>query len=124
MSSTAGMQALIIERRPCSAFSLARGLGAVIGPTIGAALYREAPTGHRQWGSAGSPGLVALVAGSMACSAAVGVLFAYSDAIRSMVQQFALRSGRTSSTEPVSSIEMTEMTAKEDEALKDRDAVI
>ncbi|KAK4686182.1 hypothetical protein P7C73_g3947, partial [Tremellales sp. Uapishka_1] len=41
-------------------FSLARGLGAVIGPTIGATLYR-ASTSSR-WGSAGSPGLVSLVA--------------------------------------------------------------
>ncbi|KAG7527466.1 hypothetical protein FFLO_06903 [Filobasidium floriforme] len=62
-----------------SGFSFARGLGAVIGPTIGSALYRESnstPEHHLRWGSAGSPGLVSLVAASMASSAAVGLLFA------------------------------------------------
>jgi hypothetical protein len=65
--------------RPCTGFSFARGLGAVIGPTIGSALYRESnstPDHHLRWGSAGSPGLVSLVAASMASSAAVGLLFA------------------------------------------------
>ena len=115
---------LITTRRRVTAFSLARGLGAVIGPTIGAALYRESPTARHQWGSAGSPGLVSLVAGSMACSAAVGILFAYSDVIRSLAHHLTLRSRRTSRQETGdSSIELTEMTVKEDEAQKDRDAL-
>jgi len=109
---------------PPSAFSLARGLGAVIGPTIGSALYHETPPDHHRWGSAGSPGLVALVAGSMACSAAVGILFAYSGVMRSMVQHVALRWSAASRQEPGANVEMIEMTTKEDEAQKDREAVI
>ncbi|GFZ42751.1 hypothetical protein JCM24511_00469 [Saitozyma sp. JCM 24511] len=61
-----------------SGFSIARGLGAALGPTIGAELYRQPSTaGPQRWGSAGSPGLVALVAASLAGSAIVGLLFAH-----------------------------------------------
>ncbi|KAK8864113.1 hypothetical protein IAR55_001359 [Kwoniella newhampshirensis] len=59
-----------------SGFSIARGLGAAIGPTVGSALYSPHPKSHGlHWGSAGSPGFVALVAASLASSAAVGMLF-------------------------------------------------
>ncbi|KAJ9096730.1 hypothetical protein QFC21_005000 [Naganishia friedmannii] len=58
-------------------WSVARGLGAIVGPTIGATLYRPTPTdGTRSWGSAGSPGLVSLVAVSLAASAIVGIVIA------------------------------------------------
>ncbi|KAJ9114755.1 hypothetical protein QFC22_005631 [Naganishia vaughanmartiniae] len=58
-------------------WSIARGLGAIVGPTIGATLYRPTPTdGTRSWGSAGSPGLVSLVAVSLAASAVVGLVVA------------------------------------------------
>ena len=51
-------------------FSIARGIGAAIGPTLGAALY-ETPVTTKTiaFGSAGSAGLVGLVVGSLACSA-------------------------------------------------------
>jgi hypothetical protein len=58
-------------------WSIARGLGAIVGPTIGATLYRPTPSdGTRSWGSAGSPGLVSLVAVSLAASAVVGIVVA------------------------------------------------
>ncbi|WVR09277.1 hypothetical protein IAU60_006342 [Kwoniella sp. DSM 27419] len=50
-------------------------LSAVIGPTIGSALFRTPKPSDNRWGSAGSPGLVAWVAASLAASAAVVVAF-------------------------------------------------
>ncbi|OCF32335.1 hypothetical protein I316_06003 [Kwoniella heveanensis BCC8398] len=65
-----------------SGFSIARGVGAVLGPTIGSDLYRLPSTpGGNRWGSAGSPGLVGFVAASLAGSAIVAILFMYADRI-------------------------------------------
>lgn len=53
-------------------------MGAIVGPTIGAALYRPTPIeGPKSWGSAGSPGLVSLVAVSLAVSAVSGLAIAH-----------------------------------------------
>ncbi|ODO08398.1 hypothetical protein L198_00126 [Cryptococcus wingfieldii CBS 7118] len=61
-------------------WSIARGVGAVIGPTIGSALYRTPSVpGSNRWGSAGSPGLVGLVAASLAGSALVVLVFRYAE---------------------------------------------
>ncbi|WVQ94590.1 hypothetical protein IAU59_001670 [Kwoniella sp. CBS 9459] len=63
-------------------FSIARGVGAVLGPTIGSELYRLPSTpGGNRWGSAGSPGLVGFVAASLAGSAIVAILFMYAEKI-------------------------------------------
>lgn len=58
-------------------WSIARAIGAIVGPTIGATLYQPTPAGVKSWGSAGSPGLVSLVAASMALSAASGFITAH-----------------------------------------------
>lgn len=56
-------------------WSIARAIGAIVGPTIGATLYQPTPTGMpKTWGSAGSPGLVSLVAASLAVSALSGLI--------------------------------------------------
>ncbi|KAJ9099348.1 hypothetical protein QFC20_005749 [Naganishia adeliensis] len=67
-------------------WSIARGLGAIVGPTIGATLYRPAPAdGKKTWGSAGSPGLVSLVAASLAVSAVSGLLIAHVPTAKNML---------------------------------------
>lgn len=67
-------------------WSIARGLGAIVGPTIGATLYRPAPAdGKKTWGSAGSPGLVSLVAASLAVSAVSGLLIAHVPTAQNML---------------------------------------
>ncbi|ODO08399.1 hypothetical protein L198_00127 [Cryptococcus wingfieldii CBS 7118] len=69
-------------------WSIARGLGAVAGPTIGSALYRTPSVpGSNRWGSAGSPGLVGLVAASLAGSALVVLVFRYAgNSVKSLRQ--------------------------------------
>ncbi|WWC65665.1 uncharacterized protein I303_108286 [Kwoniella dejecticola CBS 10117] len=62
-----------------SGLSLARGIGAVIGPTLGSALYRDSSlTKSHRWGSAGSPPLVALVAASLAGSSLIPLIYHFS----------------------------------------------
>ncbi|KAL7419885.1 hypothetical protein Q5752_005801 [Cryptotrichosporon argae] len=68
--------------------SVARGIGAAVGPIVGTALYRMPSTsGPLRWGSAGSPGLVALVAVSLAASAGAGLVFEYWSAMSQAVKR-------------------------------------
>ncbi|WWC93027.1 uncharacterized protein L201_007991 [Kwoniella dendrophila CBS 6074] len=64
-----------------SGLSVARGIGSILGPTIGSLLYKPPSTmstsGFHRWGSAGSPGLIALVAASLFGSCLIS-LFNYS----------------------------------------------
>ncbi|ODN72808.1 hypothetical protein, variant [Cryptococcus amylolentus CBS 6039] len=70
-------------------WSIARGVGAVVGPTIGSALYRTPSVpGSNRWGSAGSPGLVGLVAASLAGSALVVLVFSYAENFVKSVRQY------------------------------------
>ncbi|KAJ9098313.1 hypothetical protein QFC19_006437 [Naganishia cerealis] len=88
-----------------SGWSIARALGAILGPTIGATLYRPSPTdGTRSWGSAGSPGLVSLVAVSLAASAVVGLVVArIPDVTRALSRLLARLRGKSSSSSSSSS---------------------
>lgn len=66
-----GMIAVLI-----TGFSIARAIGAAIGPVIGAAVYRTPEafdSSNVRFGSVGSPGLVGLVGASLAVSAAAAL---------------------------------------------------
>ncbi|WWC93037.1 uncharacterized protein L201_008001 [Kwoniella dendrophila CBS 6074] len=64
-----------------SGLSVARGIGAILGPTIGSLLYKSPSqlTKFERWGSAGSPQLIALVATSLFGSSLICLLFYVSD---------------------------------------------
>jgi hypothetical protein len=89
-------------RSDLAGWSIARGLGAIIGPTIGAALYRPTPAdGSKTWGSAGSPGLVSLVAVSLAVSAVSGLAIAHVPTAKRMLLRItgSLRQQKSPSTQ-------------------------
>ncbi|WVQ73405.1 hypothetical protein IAR50_002977 [Cryptococcus sp. DSM 104548] len=73
-------------------WSLARGVGGIVGPTVGAALYRLPSSPSNAWGSAGSPGLVGLVAASLAASAVVVLLFRYASDVSKYISELVGKS--------------------------------
>ncbi|ODO10431.1 hypothetical protein I350_01026 [Cryptococcus amylolentus CBS 6273] len=66
---------------------VARGVGGIVGPSVGSALYRLPTSPSNRWGSAGSPELVGLVAASLAASAIVVLLFRYASDVSKYISK-------------------------------------
>ncbi|GHJ88134.1 hypothetical protein NliqN6_4536 [Naganishia liquefaciens] len=87
-------------------WSIARAIGATVGPTIGATLYQPTPTGTpKSWGSAGSPGLVSLVAASLAVSAVSGLVTTHVPEMKQLLIRIARTLKHQSASTPTSTTE-------------------